>query len=111
MLRADLQLLFMDGPRDVAGGLMSGELTALEYLRELVALTGPSGTEQDVIQAIARLARPFADSVEVDALGNLIVVRRAADPRARHCVLAAHMDEIGFRVRAIEPDGFLRFEK
>jgi endoglucanase len=90
---------------------MSGELIALEYLRELVALTGPSGTEQDVIQAIARLARPLADTIELDALGNLIVVRQAADAQARRCVLAAHMDEIGFRVRAIEPDGFLRFEK
>ena len=85
--------------------------TVLEYLRELVALTGPSGSEEEVVRAIARLARPLADSVELDALGNLIVVRAAARPEARRLALAAHMDEVGFRVRAVEPDGYLRFEK
>ena len=83
----------------------------LEYLRELVALTGPSGAEEDVARAVARLARPLADTVEVDAFGNVVAIKRAATPDARRLALAAHTDEIGFRVRAVDPDGFLRFEK
>ena len=83
----------------------------LEYLQELVQLTGPSGVEEDVIRAIVRLARPLSDAVEIDAFGNVFATRQAPDPDARRLVLATHMDEIGFRVRKIEENGFLRFEK
>ena len=85
--------------------------SVLDYLRDLVALTGPSGAEEDIVKAVARQARSLVDTLEVDPLGNLIAVRQAAIEGARRCVLAAHMDEVGFRIRAIERDGFLRFEK
>lgn len=84
---------------------------AIEYLRELVGITGVSGAEEDMVRAVVRLARPLADSVEVDPFGNVIVTRRAESPDARTCLLAAHTDEVGFRIRKIEDDGFLRFEK
>lgn len=85
-------------------------MTVLEYLRELVSLTGTSGAEEDVARAVARLVRPLVDTVEVDALGTVAATRHAADAGARRLVLAAHIDEIGLRVTSIEPDGFLRFE-
>jgi putative aminopeptidase FrvX len=85
--------------------------SAIDYLRELVDLSGPSGAEEDVIRAIARRVRPLVDTLELDPFGNLIAVRRGAAPDARRCAIAAHMDEIGFRVRKIEEDGYLRFEK
>src|SRR5690348_15509002 len=85
--------------------------SVLDYLRELVTLVGPSGAEEEVVQTIARLVRPLVDTVELDPLGNLIAIRHAASPDARRCVMAAHMDEVGFRVRKIEPNGYLRFEK
>lgn len=88
---------------------MAGDV--LEYLRELVALNGPSGAEEQVVQAIARLARPLADRMDLDPLGNLIAVRQAAGPNARRLALAAHLDEVGLIVCGIEPDGFLRVEK
>ncbi len=83
----------------------------IEYLRELVALSGPSGAEEDVIRAIAQRVRPLVDTLELDPFGNLIAVRRGATPDARRCAIAVHMDEIGFRVRKIEQEGYLRFEK
>lgn len=83
----------------------------LEYLRALVALTGTSGSEEDVIQALAQHIRPLVDTVELDVFGNLIAMRQGDRSNARRCVVAAHMDEIGFRVRKIEEDGFLRVEK
>lgn len=83
----------------------------LEHLRALMAATGPSGSEEDVGRLIVQAARPHADSVRVDALGNVIAVRRAAVEGARTCLISAHMDEVGFRVLKIEPGGFLRLEK
>ncbi len=88
---------------------MAGDV--LEYLQELVALNGLTGAEEQVAQAIYRLARPLADRVDLDPLGNLIAVRQAANPTARRLALAAHMDEVGLIVRGIEPTGFLRVEK
>jgi tetrahedral aminopeptidase len=83
----------------------------LRYLRPLVALTGPSGSEEDVVRALVGLATPNADSVSVDAAGNVVAIRRAADPDARRLIIAAHTDEVGFGVRQILPGGFLRLEK
>ncbi len=84
---------------------------AIDYLRELVALSGPSGTEEDAIRAIGRWVRPLVDTLALDALGNLIAVRHGATSTARRGAIAVHMDEIGFRVRKIEDNGYLRFEK
>ena len=90
---------------------VSGHSSVMKHLRRLVEATGPSGSEEDVIRIVAELARPHADSIEVDAFGNVTAIRRAAQEGARRCIVSAHMDEIGFRVRNIEPDGFLRLEK
>ena len=89
----------------------SQERVILSYLRRLVVLSGPSGSEEDVARLVLELARPLADRVEIDAFGNITATRHAAGSGARRVVIAAHMDEIGFRVRAIESTGFLRLEK
>jgi len=85
--------------------------TALEYLKELVDLTGVSGAEEEVVQHVVRMARPLVDSLQVDHYGNVIALRNASAPDARTLVVAAHMDEVGFRIRSIDGNGFLRFER
>jgi len=60
-----------------------------------------------VRDVIRELVTPLVDEVEVDALGNLIAVRKGKSDKK--LMLDAHMDEIGFMVGYIEPDGFLRF--
>lgn len=90
--------------------MSDAENAVIAHLRHLVRLTGPSGSEEDVVRAVFRAASGLADRVEVDSFGNVIAVREAAEG-ARRLILAAHMDEVGFRVRQIGPDGFLRLEK
>ncbi len=68
--------------------------TALDYLRQLVEPTGVSGAEQDVVRLVTRLARPLADTVEIDPMGNVLAVRHGSGPDARRVLLAAHMDEV-----------------
>ncbi|WP_407540881.1 M42 family metallopeptidase [Deinococcus radiomollis] len=92
------------------------ESRIISHLRDLVALTGPSGGEEDVARALLRAARPLADSVDIDAFGNVVAVRRAAERAeggegARRLIIAAHTDEVGFRVRQVTAQGFLRLEK
>ena len=87
------------------------ESALIAHLRRLVEATGPSGSEEDVVRLIVEAARPLADELSVDTFGNVVATRHAAQPGARRCVISAHMDEIGFRVRQIDPNGFLRLEK
>ena len=77
----------------------------LSVLKQLNAAHGPSGDEGGVRAKIEELARPFADEVTADTLGNLIVHKKGDGPRV---MLAAHMDSIGFIVTHIEKEGFLR---
>lgn len=81
-----------------------------QLLKDLCELVGPSGFEQDVQRFIRDRVKEEADSVEVDALGNLIVKMDATDSEMPSVLFAAHADEIGFIVKKIEPNGTLRFE-
>lgn len=80
----------------------------LEILKALSEAHGPSGDEGDIRAKIEELARPFADEMMTDTLGNLIVHKKGEGPRV---MFAAHMDSIGFIVTHIEKEGFLRVGK
>ena len=75
----------------------------LEILEALNKTHGPSGDEGGVREKITELARPWADEMFTDTLGNLIVHKKGDGPRV---MLAAHMDSIGFIVTHIEKEGF-----
>ena len=66
-----------------------------------------SGREGLLAEKIANDLRPFADSVDTDTMGNLIVLKKGKSSEKK-LMLAAHMDEIGFVVTYIEESGFLR---
>ncbi len=87
----------------------------LELLRELCALRGVSGEEDQVRRYLTDRLAPRAEeldlrSMEVDALGNLIVVKGGRRPARRRLLLAAHMDEVGVIVTGVTDGGFLRFD-
>lgn len=77
----------------------------LKTLQTINACHGPSGDEGQVADAISELARPYADEITRDVMGNLIVHKKGNGPRI---MFAAHMDSIGFVVTHIEDKGFLR---
>lgn len=77
----------------------------LELHRKLVAAARASGAERTGIgQTLAELARPFADEVTADVMGNVICRKKGGGERI---MLAAHMDAIGFMVRGIDENGFV----
>ncbi|MBZ5700740.1 MAG: M20/M25/M40 family metallo-hydrolase [Acidobacteriia bacterium] len=77
-------------------------------LAALVRAYGASGHEGMVRDTVRRLLPKWAKP-ETDAAGNLILHLGGAKPGAKtpRIVFAAHMDEIGYQVRVIEPDGRL----
>ncbi|MCR5009637.1 MAG: M20/M25/M40 family metallo-hydrolase [Clostridia bacterium] len=105
----------------------------LDTIKELNACFGPSGCEEEIRNKIAELAKPFADEMYTDVMGNLIVVKKAAGKRGAakadnfneakagaempaaakagtpRLMFAAHMDSLGLIVTYIEENGLLRF--
>lgn len=82
-----------------------------DLLADLMAVPGLSGHEDRVRRAIAGRLKGLAgvDS-RSDRLGNLWTTF-PGDPDAPSVMVFAHVDQLGFVVRRIEPDGFLRLER
>ena len=84
-----------------------------ELLKELVETAGVPGREHRVRALIEKEVEGLFDSVTTDPLGSLVCVRRAragGDATPERVMVAAHMDQIGFVVRFIDDDGFLRVQ-
>lgn len=79
-------------------------------LRDLSGLHGVSGFEQAVVRYMRQRFDALADEIETDRYGNVTAVKRGHQP-APLLMISAHMDEIGFIVKGIEPSGFLRFDR
>lgn len=79
----------------------------MDLLQELCETPGIPGREERLRVIVRRELQPVVDEMRVDALGNLIAVKR--NPGAPKLMIAAHMDEIGFVVSYIDKDkGWLR---
>ena len=74
-------------------------------LKTIAAAYGPTGSEENICGVIRKMVEPLVDEISVDALGNLICVKKGA---GKKIMLAAHMDQIGFIVTNIDENGFLR---
>ena len=69
---------------------------------------GISGHEGDVRDTVKKLLPKWAKP-ETDAAGNLVLKlgNRKANSNSPKLVFVAHMDEIGYQVKSVEPDGRL----
>ncbi|MFI5148521.1 MAG: M42 family metallopeptidase [Bacteroidia bacterium] len=76
-------------------------------LKKICEMAGAPGHEQRVRAFVQKEARPFADSITTDSMGNVTVFRKGKKPKK--VMVAAHMDEIAFLVTHIDENGFLRF--
>lgn len=79
----------------------------IELLRELTEAHGVSGYEQEVREIIRRHLQPMT-VIEQDRLGS-IVCRKSGEAERPRIMLAGHMDEIGFIVKYITDEGFIKF--
>ena len=66
-----------------------------------------TGREKYLADIIEADLKPYADDIRRDAMGNLIVLKKGKSD-AKKLMVAAHMDEIGFIVTAIDDKGFIR---
>jgi len=79
-----------------------------EVIARLTEAYGVSEHEEAVRATVERLLPPW-DKTATDSMGNLwLHLDEAASPKTAPIVFVAHMDEIGYQVTAIDPDGRLQ---
>lgn len=78
-----------------------------QFLKELSEVDGVSGYEGDVSKVMAKYLKGVG-AISRDRLGSFVCEKKgsSAGPRV---MLAGHLDEIGFMVRSITKDGFIKF--
>ena len=81
----------------------------LETLKTLCALSGPSSYEGPVRDDLQKRAEAAGAQTRIDGMGNLICVKEGAKSVPDTLMLCAHMDEVGFIVRHITEDGYIKF--
>ncbi len=82
---------------------------SLTRIEELTLLPGISGREDAVADYVQEALKGIG-TLSRDRIGNIICTIEGSDPSAPALLFAAHMDEIGFLVSDITPDGFLRVQ-
>ncbi|MBE6994910.1 MAG: M42 family metallopeptidase [Ruminococcaceae bacterium] len=73
-------------------------------LKDLLQVSSPSGKERVMTDHIKAIVEPYAESVQYDNYGNLMV---KVGGSGKKLMLCAHTDELGYWIRSISDDGFL----
>lgn len=83
----------------------------MELLKKLSEMPGAPGREELVREFITEQVKDHVDEMRVDAMGNLHCRKKAVGDDVQRVMLACHMDEIGFIVRHIDDEGFVRIQQ
>ncbi|MFC7141961.1 M20/M25/M40 family metallo-hydrolase [Halosimplex aquaticum] len=78
------------------------------FLDDLLATSSPSGYEVPGQRVWVDYVAEFADEVRTDEYGNAVAVHDGSDDCDTSIAFTGHGDEIGFIVREVTDDGFLR---
>jgi len=86
----------------------------MQLLKRLCETPGISGYENQVTKIIRDELQKLCDEVKIDRMGNIIALKKAekkGNNKKLKIMLAAHMDQIGFLVKSIDKNGFIRFAR
>ena len=78
-------------------------------LEKLSNAIGISGEEDEVRQIVVAAIKDHASHLEVDSLGNVTALQEGTQHPQYKVMIAAHMDEIGLMVTAVEGNGLIQF--
>ena len=78
----------------------------IKYLEKLTNANGISGYEREIAKIMEDKLRPTNNNIYYDNIGSLIVHKEGTGPKV---MLAAHLDEVGFLVKDIDDNGFIKF--
>ena len=79
----------------------------LKLLKELTEASGISGYESPIREVVRKYLVNYGE-LSQDKIGSVICLKKGTSEKPK-IMLAGHMDEIGFMVKQITPEGFLKF--
>lgn len=82
----------------------------MSVLGDYAAIDAVAGHEHEMVERLVADFRDLVDTIEVDPYGSVIATKQGP-ANSPSLMIAAHSDEIGGVVKAIEPDGVIRFER
>ncbi|MBQ1248804.1 MAG: peptidase M28, partial [Selenomonadales bacterium] len=82
-------------------------MNTLEWLKELALAPGVSGFESAVKKLLSKNLTDICDE-DHDGIGSIIFSLKGKE-KGPKVMIAAHMDEVGFMVKHITPEGYLKF--
>ncbi len=85
-------------------------MTIRDDLEALMLIPGLSGHEERVAKAIRTRLDAIGLAHRTDRLGNVIAIVEG-DPSTPSVMLFTHMDQLGFIVRKVTEDGFIKVER
>ena len=78
-------------------------MDTLKLLEKLTAPCGVGGDEKDIVSVLKEVLEPYGE-VKSDSMHNVY----CTFGEGYHILLDAHLDEIGFIVKAVSDDGFIK---
>lgn len=82
-----------------------------DLLKQLTEAVGVSGDEREVRLLLRDLIEAHVDEWHVDAMGNLIALKKGTGERDLKVMVDAHMDEVGLIVTDVDSYGTFQFAK
>ena len=81
-----------------------------ELLKNLTEAVGVASYEHEVRLLILDLIKEHVDEWHVDAMGNLIALKKGTGASDLRVLVDAHMDEVGLMITGYDSNGTLKFE-
>lgn len=80
----------------------------VELLADICKAPGATGFEKEIRKRVLDEIEDLADEITVDHMGNVTALVKGKSDKKK-TMAAAHLDEIGFIVKHIDDNGFIRF--
>jgi tetrahedral aminopeptidase len=81
----------------------------LQLIEKLSNACGIAGQENEIRKIVLDEIKDYADEINVDAMGNVLAIKKADKPGAMKVMVAAHMDEVGFLITKEDEEGLYHF--
>ena len=80
-------------------------------LEKLSGAFGVSGADEEVKKIILDEITTYCDKIDILQDGNIIAFKKGKRTPEKKVMLYAHTDEVGFMVKSITDEGYLKFEE
>lgn len=87
------------------------DTSSKDFLIDLLSTPSPTGFEWRGQKKWADYVKQYADKVENDSYGNAWATLEGSGKKPKRIMLESHADEIGFMIKQINGEGFLRLDR